>query len=194
MGSIIFQKSHIKTEATRKLFEGLFGAKTFDDFKIPFICNGLDVQSGEEILFTSGSIADAVWASCAIPGILAPFTKAEKILVDGSVVDTIPIEPTRKIGAKIVLAIYLGERPEFHGAPETGFKMYQRSFAFMKYHYDQRILAQADLVINPEVGKFHWADFSAIDELVEKGRAAVTKNIKAIKSLTSFWYRLKKVI
>lgn len=191
-GRLFFKKSHIKIEATKKLFDDLFGNKTFDDFKIRFTCSALDVQSGEEILFTSGLIRNAVWASCAIPGIFPPFIKDKKILVDGGVIDNVPVELVKKIGAKTVLAVYLGHCPHYKGEPDTGFRINQRAQSFVRYYLDQKILALADFVLTLDIPKFHWADFSPIEELVQAGRKAAEKNIKQIKRITSFWYRVKK--
>jgi NTE family protein len=193
-GALLFKKSHSKIEAARKLYNDLFGDKKFVDCKIGFACNALDIQSGDEIIFQSGPIAEAVWASCAIPGIFPPFVKKNRIFVDGGVVDNIPIKPVKKIGAKTVLAVYLGHRPQFHGEPDTGFRINQRSLSFMKYHFDQHILALADVVINPDVSAFHWADFSALEELVEQGRRETINTISKIQSRLSFWYRFKKKV
>ena len=193
-GRLFFKKSHIKTEAARKLFADLFGKKTFDALKIHFTCNALDILTGEEIVFTSGPICDAVWASCAIPGILPPFVKDGRILVDGGVIDNVPIEPVKKLGAKIVVASYLGHMPRFSREPETGFLISQRAQSFIRYYLDRRILALSDIIIVPEVDKFHWADFSPIDELVQAGRDAAEKNIRHIKAKNSFWYRAKKIL
>jgi len=193
-GQLLFKKSHVKIEAAKKLFNGLFSKKTFYDFKIAFSCNALDIQSGEETVFTSGPITEAVWPSCAIPGILPPFVKDRKIFIDGGVVDNVPVEPVKKIGAKTVLAVYLGDRPKFTEEPDTGYKITQRALSFMRYHFDQRILRLADFVLSPEVAKFHWADFSALDALVQKGRDAVIENLSEIKKLATFWHQCKKLL
>lgn len=194
IGRLLFKKSHIKTEAARKMFQDLFEDKTFGDCKITFTCNALDIQSGEEIIFKTGSLAEAVWSSCAIPGIFPPFVKDERILVDGGVVDNIPVTPVMKLGARIVMASYLGSQPKFKGDPDTGFQISHRAQSFVRFYLDQKILEPADLVIAPDVNGFHWADFSAIDELVKAGRIAVENNMKKIKSITSFWYRLRKTL
>jgi len=191
-GRLFFKKSHIKTEAAKRLFTNLFGDKTFRDLRIRFICNALDIRTGEEVLFTSGKIRDGVWASCAIPGIFPPFTRGNKILVDGGVIDNIPVLPVKRLGAKIVVASYLGHLPRFNDEPDTGFRINQRAQSFVRYYLDQRILEQADCVIKPDITGFHWADFSALDELVEVGREAAEKNIRRIKAANSFWNRLKK--
>lgn len=192
IGSLFFKKSHIKTDTTCKLFNDLFDDKTFDDLKVRFICNALDIKSGQEILFTSGTLRDAVWASCAIPGILPPFINGDQILVDGGVIDNIPVLPVKKLGAQIVVASYLGHKPEFNDEPDTGFRITQRAQSFVRYHLDKKILEQADCVIMPNIKGFHWADFSALDALVKIGREAAEKSVKKIKAVNSFWYRLRK--
>ncbi len=193
-GALLFKKSHSKSEAIRKLYSDLFGNKTFEDCKIAFTCNALDIQSGDEVIFKSGALAEAVRASCAIPGIFPPFIKDNKILVDGGVIDNIPIEPLKRLGAKIVLTVYLGSRPNFKGEPDTGFRINQRAQSFVRYYLDQKILALSDYVLYPEINKFHWADFSPVEELVRAGRQAAEKKIKEIKSITSVWYRLRKIL
>jgi NTE family protein len=193
LGRLLFKKSHFKSKTTKKLFSDFFGNKRFNDFKIRFACNALDLQSGDEVIFTKGPIADAVWASCAIPGIFPPFIKEKRILVDGGVSNNIPVEPVKRLGASTVLAVYLGNRPHFDGEPDTGFQINQRAQSFMKYWLDQRILLLSDYTLIPEVSSFHWADFSSLDELVKKGRDETIKNIKNIKRITSRFYQIKKI-
>jgi len=194
LGRLLFKKSHFKTEVTEKLFNDLFGNKTFKDFKVPFVCNALDIKSGDETIFTEGTIAEAVWASCAIPGIFPPFIQGNKILVDGGVSNNIPVDPVKGLGAKIVLAVYLGDKPRFDDTPTTGFQITQRAQLFMKYWLDQHLLAKADLVIKPAVAGFHWADFSSVDELIEGGRRAAIENLREIKRIVSLWYQIKKLV
>jgi len=192
IGRLLFKKAHIKTEAAKKMFHNLFGDKTFNDCKIAFTCNALDIQSGDEVVFKKGSLLEAVWSSCAIPGIFPPFTKDDCILVDGGVIDNIPVRPVMDLGAGIVLASYLGNQPQFKGHPDTGFQISRRAQSFIRYHLDQKILEPVDLAIRPEVHDFHWADFAAVEELVKAGRVEAEKNIKKIKSITTFWYQLRK--
>ena len=194
LGSLLFKRSHSKYDATRKIFRDMFGGSSFDDCHIGFSCNALDIQSGEEVVFERGSLADAVWASCAIPGIFPPFVQAQRLLVDGGVIDNIPVEPLLNMGAGSVLAVYLNQRPEFQGEPNTGFQINQRSYLFMKYHLDHRILSKADLAVMPDVHDFHWADFNSLDELVERGRRAALENIDGIRSLRGFRYKIKKTL
>jgi NTE family protein len=192
LGTLIFKRSVLKIESTERLFKKLFGDKTFNDLKIPFVCNSLDILSGEEFIFTSGPLWKAVWASCAIPGIFPPFVEDKRILIDGGTINNIPIEPLIRIGAKSIIAVYLGDRPRFEKEPETGFLITQRAYSFMRYHLDNRILSLADCIIKPDLKDYHWADFSEIDWLIQRGTEAVYKQMKDIKKVTTFWYRVKK--
>lgn len=193
-GRLLFRKSHIKKDAARRLFVNLFAEKTFDDCRMRFACNALNIQTGEEEVFTRGLLRDAVWASCAIPGILPPYVKDDRILVDGGVVDNIPVEPVAQLGARVIIASYLGKRPSFTGVPDTGFRISQRAQSFVRYHLDQRIILQSDYTIKPDVNGFHWADFSQIEALVRVGRDAAEQDLKEIKRVCSGWYRLRKIM
>lgn len=193
-GRLLFRRSHIKKDAARKLFSNLFKKHTFSDCKIRFACNALNIQTGEEVVFTSGLLCNAVWASCAIPGILPPYINNDKILVDGGVVDNIPVEPVMQLGARVIIASYLGHRPSFRGVPDTGFRISQRAQSFVRYHLDQKILKLADYTIKPDVDPYHWADFSQIERLVRVGTETAERNIQEIKKVTSFWYRARKIL
>lgn len=194
LGSLLFKKSHSKIEATQKLYKDLFGEATFKDCTVTFGCNALDIQSGDEVVFTRGLLADAVWASCAIPGIFPPFTKDEQVLVDGGVIDNIPVDVVEQLGAGVVIAVYLGSRPHYDGIPDTGFRINLRAQSFVRYFLDQKILLRADCVIKPATRDYHWADFMSLDELVEVGRRAAQENLDKVKSVTSLWYKTKKFL
>jgi NTE family protein len=194
LGTLLFKKSHSRIEATRKLYKDLFGQAVFKDCRIRFACNALNIQSGGEVIFTSGPLADAVWASCAIPGIFPPFTSEQQVLVDGGVINNVPVDVVEQLGAGIVLAVYLGNRPHFEGMPDTGFRINVRAQSFVRYFFDQKILESADCIVRPETRDFHWADFQSLDELVEIGRKAAQKNLPRIKTVTSRWFKLRKFL
>jgi NTE family protein len=191
-GSLFFRQSHLKIEAATKFFDNLFNGKNFDDCRIKFACNALDIETGEEKVFRSGPLNIAVRASCAIPGVFPPYKKENEILVDGGFTANVPIDILRTMGARIAIASYLGDLPSFKGEPDTGYRISQRTQSFVKYRLDQKLLQQADLIIKPAVSDYHWADFSALDLLVEEGRKAATLNLGRLKRYKSFWSRLFK--
>ena len=83
--------------------------KTFDDLKIPFAAVATDVESGAEVILNQGKVIDAVRASIAIPGIFTPVKYQDYYLVDGGVVDPVPVDVVQKMGADIIIAVSLAK-------------------------------------------------------------------------------------
>jgi len=83
--------------------------KTFDDLKIPFAAVATDVESGAEVILTQGKVMDAVRASISIPGIFTPVKYQDYYLVDGGVVDPVPVDVAEKMGADIIIAVSLAK-------------------------------------------------------------------------------------
>ncbi len=92
------------------------GGYTFEKLKTPFACVAMDFRTGEKIVFTDGPLAIAVRASVNLPGIFAPLEYRHRYLVDGGVVDFLPVDAARQLGAEWVLASsadnVAGEMPE----------------------------------------------------------------------------------
>lgn len=93
-----------------------------EDLSIPFACVAADLETGEEIVLDKGPVLDAVRASISIPGVFAPKCIGERVLVDGGVVNPIPVQLCRDMGADIVIAVDINKR-ELHsrtGADRLG--------------------------------------------------------------------------
>ncbi len=81
------------------------GEKNIEDFKIPFIAVATDIISGDEIHFSKGSLIEAIRASISIPIVFQPAVIKDKILVDGGLVNPVPINVTLQMGADYVIAV-----------------------------------------------------------------------------------------
>lgn len=93
-----------------KVFKALqdnFAFDNFDKLHKPFAAVATDLYSGREVNFTQGSVIEAVRASCAIPGLFPPICVNNRWLVDGGVVNPVPVNLCRMLGADIVFAINL---------------------------------------------------------------------------------------
>ena len=87
------------------LLEKLSGGKTFAETRIPFRCNAVDLVSGKEVVFSSGSVARAIRASMAFPGVFEPLMEGGRCLVDGGLVDNMPVRIAREEGFRRLLAL-----------------------------------------------------------------------------------------
>ncbi len=87
-----------------KFFEEHLGDKQIDDLAIPFSCSAMDIKTGERVVFNSGPLAIAVRASMNLPGVFEPVQYRHRALVDGAVVDYLPVESVRQMGADYIIA------------------------------------------------------------------------------------------
>lgn len=99
-------------------FHEQLGDMQFEDMKIPFSCAAMDIKTGERILFNSGPLAIAVRASMNLPGVFEPVQYRHRELVDGAVVDYLPVETVKQMGADYIIASVTP--PDFYSkTPQT---------------------------------------------------------------------------
>lgn len=98
----------IKGDKLMTYFAGHFEDRGFADLAKPFACVATDLATGREVWLREGSVTAAVRASCALPGLLTPVNRDGRLLVDGGLVDPVPVSLCRALGADIVIAVDLG--------------------------------------------------------------------------------------
>ncbi|MGB7500939.1 MAG: patatin-like phospholipase RssA [Azonexus sp.] len=98
----------IKGEKLLGYTSRLFLDETFADLEKPFACVATDLASGREVWLKEGRVIDAVRASVALPGLLAPHLLDGRYLVDGGLVNPVPVSLCRALGADLVIAVDLG--------------------------------------------------------------------------------------
>ncbi|MDY6928536.1 MAG: patatin-like phospholipase RssA [Pseudomonadota bacterium] len=94
----------------QKVFDKLssdFCAATFEAMDKPFACVATDLYSGREVVFNKGEVGNSVQASCAIPALFSPIAYHDRWLVDGAVVNPVPVNLCRQLGADFVIAVNL---------------------------------------------------------------------------------------
>jgi NTE family protein len=94
----------------RKVFDKLaseFCAPTYEAMEKPFASVATDLHTGREVVFSSGEIGNTIQASCAIPALFAPVAHGDRWLVDGAVVNPVPVNLCRQLGADFVIAVNL---------------------------------------------------------------------------------------
>lgn len=81
--------------------------KGFDDVKIPFVCNALDLNHGREVILQKGELAKSIMASCAYPVLFSPVRIEEKFLVDGGMSNNTPVWIAKSFGFKNIVSVTL---------------------------------------------------------------------------------------
>ncbi|MBC8264719.1 MAG: patatin-like phospholipase family protein [Anaerolineales bacterium] len=160
--------------------EEVIGPHQFEDLEIPFAAVAVDIVRGELVVLSEGPVAPAVRASCAIPGIFTPVERGEQMLVDGGVLNNLPVSVAREMGADYVIAVDLLPPTIWGARPRNLFEMFHLSFyTLLRAAHSEAPVA--DCLIVPAIGRFTLWDFSQVDALIEKGREAAETKIEQIK-------------
>ena len=155
--------------------------KTFEELRIPLGITATDFNTGEGVVFHSGSIIDPVRASCAYPGMFLPVEIRGRYLVDGMLSHPVPSRPLHEMGADRVLAVHLKGKWGQGGAPRHLFDVIGQSFAIAQDAMSSVWRSAADLVVEPDVAGFAYDDFKRSAELIEVGAQAMRQALPEVR-------------
>ncbi len=200
-----FQLGALKGDSIVSTLQRMIGTADsldFNEMPIPYRCVAVDLNSFEEVVISSGNLAEAMRASMAIPLAFRPMVIDDRTLVDGGVMNNLPVDVAKAMGADIVIAVDLtvnkhkGEKngadfdEEFDNmfAPlkKLGLlNMLKWSLARPDMSKYQSNVRNADIYINPDLKGFSVSDFSPvkIDEMIKRGEEAGKKSLKTMKKL-----------
>jgi NTE family protein len=156
--------------------------KSFDELPIPFRCVSTEIVSGKAYVFQQGSLSEAMRATISIPGVFAPVRENNQIFVDGGLVDNLPTDVVRKMGADIVIAVHLQIAPAAAKEIQSAFGILGRSVELVIAETEIRGMAGADLLIKADVEKFTTMDYEKTDELIDAGYQAAQEKAQILKT------------
>jgi NTE family protein len=155
--------------------------KTFEELRIPLGITATDFNSGEGVVFHSGSIIDPVRASCAYPGMFLPVEIRGRFLIDGMLSYPVPTAPLHEMGADRVLAVHLKGQWSKDGAPRHLFDVIGQSFAIAQDQMSHLWRGAADVIVEPDVAGFAYDDFKRAGELIRAGEAAMRQALPEVR-------------
>jgi NTE family protein len=164
------------------LFERLTGGKTFDETLIPFRCNAVDLGSGAEVVFGSGSVAFAMRASMSFPVFFEPLVEGERCYADGGLAHNLPVHIAGNAGFRRILAVDVnsfGPRTpaELRTLPEILYRSLETTFHLLSLKEKVR----AGLTIHA-ASTASPLDFDRKKELIGLGKRAVLENGRALEA------------
>jgi len=172
------------TESLRELMLEYVGDVAIEDAAIPLSIVATDINSGEEIILTSGSVVDAVCASAAIPGIYIPVEINGRTLVDGGLVQNVPIEALQTAGAGVTIASHLNSVSHYQEISHV-LDVMRNAFEIAVSQHTQDQLKEADLLISMDLSDFSLRDNTErYDELFNIGHQAATVQLTKL-----VWYK-----
>jgi len=176
-------------------FERHLGGRTFADLLTPLALVAVDLNTGQEVILQEGPVALAVRATVALPGLLAPVEVDGRRLADGGLLNNLPVDVVRQMGADIVIAVDVSAR---HGevwrshsrwAPDAIVETVQvlgESLSVMACAINEQKLRQArpEVLIRPAVpaGVNAVAGYNRADELIGVGERAAEAALPRIRA------------
>lgn len=157
--------------------------KTFDDLPIPFACVATDLVSGKPKVFRSGSLSLAMRSTMSLPGIFTPVRTKDAIYADGGLLQNIPVEVAKDMGAEITLAIHLDESPLTPDASLSSFAVLGRSISVMISANELRSMKDADILVSVPLQKYGALSFDKADEIIKAGYDAAAGKEKVLLTL-----------
>src|SRR2546422_9893576 len=142
----------------------------FEELKTPLTIAATDLDTGQAVYFSEGPIGPALRASCAYPGLFLPVEYQDRMLVDGFLAAPLPVDPLRRMGAEVVIAVPL-ESASF-SRPNNMAGGISRSFSIMQRYAHQNWRGKAGFVVGARVKKFALGDFPQAPPVVCAGGGA----------------------
>lgn len=201
----------LSIERIREALETLLGERTFADTRCPLALTAVDLDSGEEVVITSGRLIDGVLATIALPGIFPPQWVGPGRVVDGGVLDPVPVLPVRALSPHPVVAVVLSAAP---GSPASGglgplatlpgaglfsrlrvgqaLEVFSRSLEIASRMFtDLRLTLDApEVIVRPEVGKIGILDSPDAGPVIDAGETAMAAHLDELAE----WYGVRGVV
>jgi NTE family protein len=159
-----------------------------ENLKIPFAAVATDLNRGTRVVLDKGSVARAVRASSAIPGVFNPVEYQGRMLVDGGVIDNIPVSVARERGADIVIAVDISENVLNFNITNIVDVMLQ-SITIMGAVNAKARKKESDVLISPKIGDVGMMDFTQKKRCMLAGIEATQKVMPEIKAKIEEWGR-----
>ncbi len=203
--------SLIRGVKTRRVLHEMFGPRRIEELSRRWFCISSDIIARELVVHRTGSIADAVYSSLALPGIYPPIpTPDGRLLVDGSVMDNLPVQTMAQRAEGPIIAVDVSRRVGMPPrARRPGFERMSRQLRRLLTGYEQRLpklretilwtmalastdtvnaaLTHADLVISPRVEGIGILEWDALPRALEIGRRAAHEALEAAAPQLAGW-------
>jgi NTE family protein len=172
----------IKGDKLLSFLEMLTGGKEISQLNIPYAAIACDIEEGKHIVINKGSLAKAIRASTAIPGVYTPFKHQGRLLIDGGVIDRVPVSTVREMGADLVIAVDVGSQ-EINKNVHNIFDILYNTFNIMQQELNKYKKLDADIVIRPVLTGYSSFDLDNAEQCIAAGYQAAVMSLDQIRRL-----------
>jgi NTE family protein len=138
-----------------------------------------DICNGEKVVLKKGNVATAVMASTCIPGVFIPMEISDKLLIDGGIVENVPVSSLKEMGAQFIIGVDLNAEHS-HRKPENILEILLNTFDFTLMNATKLQTEKANVLITPDLSSFNLIDTNQVSDLIEKGYSTAKTILKKI--------------
>ena len=172
------------THAIHEMIHRDLGDCRIEDADIPLAICATDIETGQQLVFREGSLAEAVCASMAVPGLFVPVEVNGRTLVDGGLVENVPISPLEKMGAGIIVAVDLSHVSQYP-KPEDTFDVISNAINIAIDFNTRKQLKEADIVVPLDLSHYSLTNNAkCVQELYMEGYHPMKREIHRV-----LWYK-----
>ena len=146
-----------------------YAESSFDALPVPFQCVATELVTGKAYVFKNGSLAEALRSTISIPGLFSPVHDGNRVFVDGGLVNNLPTDVVRKMGADIVIAVHLERQPAEAKDIQSLFGVLQQSVRVVIAENEATGLARADAVVTVPLNEFEPSDYKKSESIMQRG-------------------------
>ena len=160
--------------------------RDFDKLPIPFRAVATDIVNGEKVVFRKGHLPQVIRASMSIPAVFAPVEINGQLLVDGGMVDNIPVDVAREMGVDLVIVVDIGTPLRGRKQLNTVFDILNQSITLMTRSNSEVQLASLtsdDILIQPALASYGVTDFGRSRDIIDAGYRATQVLAKRMSGL-----------
>jgi NTE family protein len=160
------------------------GVRSFDELPIPFACVGTDLVSNQAYTFRSGSLSMALRSTMSLPGIFTPVRDKDHVFVDGGLLDNLPVDVAKKMGADLTIAVHLASKPLGATEPLSSVGVLGQSVSTVIASNVLRSMELADILIAVPLEKDTVADYDKSVEIIRLGYEAAASKASVLSRLS----------
>lgn len=177
------------TQAIRDMIHRDLGDCLIEDANIPLAICATDIETGEQLIFRKGNLADAVCGSMAVPGLFVPVEVNGRTLVDGGLVENVPISPLANMGAGITVAVDLSHVSRYP-KPDDTFGVISNAINIGIDFNTRKQLKKADIVVPLDLSRYSLTNNAkCVDELYMEGYHPMKEKIRDV-----LWYKRMNIV
>ncbi len=157
---------------------------SFDDLPIPYRAVATDLENAQSVVMRDGSLSEAIRASMAIPGVFTPVIRDGRFLGDGGLLNNVPADVVKSMGAKVVIAVDVGSKPQDRTYVQSFAGMLDQAITVMIVANTREILRFADLVIAPDLDSVSPTDWRNSDGIAKLGYESAQAKERFLNTLS----------